>query len=161
MITCAFTGHRKVNREHRGMLGDLLFNAITHAYDLGCKRFIVGGAIGFDTEAARQVIRFRMTHPEVALVVFVPFIGQDDQWSEGQRDMYNYILASANEVVYVSENYDKDCMKRRNYAMAEACDLLIAYVSNPRSGSAQTVRMAEALGKEINNLYSELERNKN
>ena len=142
MITCAFTGHRKIGREHREILADTLFNAITHAYDLGCRRFIAGGALGFDTEAARQVIRFRLAHPDVSLIIFVPFIGQDEQWSERQRDLYNYILSSANEVRYISENYDKECMKRRNRAMAEECDLLIAYVGNSRSGSAQTMRMA-------------------
>lgn len=152
-MTCAFTGHRKIVTEHREVLPELLFDAITHAYDLGCRRFIAGGALGFDTEAARQVIRFRLTHPDVSLVIFVPHLGQADDWSERQRSLYDYILSSANEVRYVSESYDKDCMRRRNKAMAEECDILIAYVNNLRSGSGQTIRMAENLGKEIHNIY--------
>ncbi len=158
MYTCAFTGHRRIPDDHASRMCELISVGISHAYDLGCRRFIVGGAIGFDTLAAREVLRFRISHPDVSLLVFVPFIGQESQWSNRQKDAYNYILSSADEVKYISENYDANCMKRRNQAMVEECDLLIAYVDNPRSGSGQTLRMAEFLGKEIINLYHDLER---
>lgn len=156
MTTCAFTGHRRIEHCHRELLPSLLYSAISHAYDLGCRRFIAGGALGFDTEAAREVIRFRLSHPDVTLHLFLPCIDQDATWSDRQRSLYNYILNCANEVRYISDSYDKNCMKKRNFAMADECDLMIAYVSSPRSGSGQTVRMAEMLGKEIHNLYPEL-----
>ena len=89
----------------------------SHAYDLGCRKFIAGGALGFDTEAAREVIRFRISHPDVHLALYLPCIGQDISWSDRQRALYDYTLNCANEVRYVSENYDSDCMRRRNYAM--------------------------------------------
>ena len=157
MKTCAFTGHRQLNYAHLNRLPELLYSAISHAYDLGCRTFIAGGAIGFDTEAARQVIRFRLSHPDVSLMIYIPFIDQAQSWNESQRRAYNHILFSANEVKYISEAYDSDCMRRRNQAMADDCDLLIAYLSNSRSGAGQTVRMAERQGKEVRNLYTELE----
>ena len=153
-MVCAFTGHRKIPPEHRAKLTAALQSAISYAYDLGCRKFIAGGALGFDTEAAREVIRFRLSHPDVRLVLFLPCIGQDESWSERQRALYNYTLGCANEVRYISESYTPDCMRRRNYAMAEECDIMIAYVSSPRSGSGQTVRRASELGREIYNLYS-------
>ena len=58
----------------------------------------------------------------------------------------------------MSEEYDKGCMKRRNQAMAEECDILLAYVGYERSGAAQTLRIATTLGKEIYNLYYHLEK---
>jgi uncharacterized phage-like protein YoqJ len=153
VVVCAFTGHRKIAPEHREKLTSVLQNAIAHAYDLGCREFVAGGALGFDTEAAREVIRFRLTHPDVSLILFLPCIEQDASWSDRQRSLYNYTLNCANEVRYISESYDPDCMRRRNYAMAEGCDIMIAYVNSPRSGSAQTVRRARELGREIYNLY--------
>ena len=120
-MVCAFTGHRKIPPEHRQGLTELLQSAIAHAYDLGCRKFIAGGALGFDTEAAREVIRFRISHPDVHLALYLPCIGQDISWSDRQRALYDYTLNCANEVRYVSENYDPDCMRRRNYAMAEEC----------------------------------------
>lgn len=159
MTTCAFTGHRRIKDSHKKHLSSLLFRAINYAYERGCRKFITGGAIGFDTEAAREVLRFRISHPDVSLILFLPCLDQDASWSERQRDAYEYILSSANEVRYVSEVYDKGCMKRRNQAMADECDIMIAYVARDYSGSAQTMRMATALGREVYNLYGELERN--
>lgn len=157
-MTCAFTGHRNIKLEHRARMPELLFRAIKYAYEQGCRKFITGGALGFDTEAARQVLRFRIDHPDVALILFLPCLDQDATWSAGQRDFYDYILSSANEVRYLSESYDKSCMKRRNQAMAEECDVMIAYVGRDRSGSSQTLRMAKEFGKEAYNLYYELEK---
>ena len=88
-MVCAFTGHRKIAPEHRGKIGFALQNAISHAYDLGCREFVAGGALGFDTEAAREVIRFRINHPDVSLVLFLPCIEQDATWSDRQRNLYN------------------------------------------------------------------------
>ena len=158
MTTCAFTGHRNIKYEHRSALPGLLSRAINYAYEQGCRRFITGGALGFDTEAAREVIRFRITHPDVSLILFLPCLDQDAAWTERQRSLYDYILSSADQVRYVSEIYDKSCMKRRNQAMAEECDILLAYVGHDRSGAAQTLRIATTLGKETYNLYYHLEK---
>lgn len=157
-MTCAFTGHRNIKFEHRAGMPGLLLRAINYAYEQGCRQFITGGALGFDTEAARQVLKFRIEHPDVTLVLFLPCLDQDAAWSAGQRDSYDYILSSANEVRYVSESYDRSCMKRRNQAMAEECDLMIGYVGRDRSGASQTMRIAKELGKETYNLYNELEK---
>ena len=157
-MTCAFTGHRNIKYGHKAALPDLLSRAIGYAYDQGCRRFITGGAIGFDTEAARQVIRFRLSHPDVTLVLFLPCLDQDAAWSAGQRSSYDYILSAADEVKYVSESYDRSCMRRRNQAMAEECDIMIAYVGRDRSGASQTLRIARELGREAYNLYPQLER---
>ena len=157
-LICAFTGHRNIKYEHRAGMSGILLRAINFAYNKGCRSFITGGALGFDTEAAREVIRFRLSHPDVSLILFLPCLDQDAAWSARQRDSYDYILASADEVKYISETYDKSCMKRRNQAMAEQCDIMIGYVGHSRSGSSQTFRIATTLGKETYNLYPELEK---
>lgn len=161
MITCAFTGHRQIKQEHKKQLPDLLSRAITYAYSQGCRKFIAGGAVGFDTEAARAVLRFRIDHPDVSLVLYLPCLNQDEKWNERQRDAYTFTLSVADEVVYVSEEYSKSCMKRRNQAMADACDMMIAYVGHGRSGSLQTLRLAASQDKPCYNLYFELEKGAN
>ena len=158
MNTCAFTGHRNIKESHKNFLPDLLARAIGYAYVKGCRRFITGGALGFDTFAAREVIRFRISHPDVSLILFIPCLDQDAGWSARQKDFYEYVLSNADEVKFISENYDKTCMKRRNQAMAEECDIMIAYVNRDYSGAAQTMRMATNLGKETYNLYPNLDK---
>jgi uncharacterized phage-like protein YoqJ len=108
-MTCAFTGHRNIDYDHRAGLSGLLQRAIGYAYERGCRRFITGGALGFDTEAAREVIRFRMSHPDVSLIIFIPCLDQDAAWTVRQQDFYDYMLSAADEVKYISEKYNKNC----------------------------------------------------
>ena len=157
---CSFTGHRLIKKEHSSRLLPLVDRAIEYAYSEGCRTFLSGGAVGFDTVAARGVIRFRLSHPDARLILLLPCVNQDEKWSEEQRDAYEYILASADEVEYISDEYTDSCMKERNFKLAGKADILIAYVGHNRSGSAQTARMADKMGKTVYNLYKALEDNK-
>ena len=154
MKTCSFTGHRIIPTAHMKKLTDLLDRAIEYAYANGCRSFYTGGAIGFDTMAAKALLRFRIKHNDVKIIIAVPCQDQAERWSFSDRDMYEYILANADEVVFCSDEYTKDCMKKRNEFLATVCDVLIAYSGRASSGSAQTVRMAKALGKEVYNLFA-------
>ncbi len=154
---CSFTGHRLIKSEHLNKLPELLSRAIAFAYGEGCRNFYCGGAIGFDTFAAREVLRFRISHPDVRLVLILPCLSQAEKWSAAQKAAYEYILSAADETVYVSEEYTDSCMRDRNMRLVEAADILVAYVSNRRSGSAQTARMAAQAGKKVYNLYPALE----
>jgi predicted Rossmann fold nucleotide-binding protein DprA/Smf involved in DNA uptake len=48
-------------------------------------------------------------------------------------------------------------MRERNKMLAERADLVISYVGRARSGSAQTAKMAQRLGKTVYNLYPTLD----
>ena len=151
---CAFTGHRQIRSDLTERLRSLIYRAINYAYGQGCRDFICGGAVGFDTLAAREVLRFRFTHSDVRLVLYLPCQNQNEYWSDRSTDAYEHILSSANEIVYTAESYTPDCMKLRNEAMAAAADILIAYAGRYSSGAAQTVRLAEKAGKQVYNLYA-------
>lgn len=155
---CSFTGHRKIEVRHKKEIYPLIERAVDYAYREGCRRFYTGGAIGFDTLSARAVINFRISHPDVSLILVLPCIDQDKAWSAEERDAYGFVLSVANEIVYVSDEYYVGCMKDRNEKLAELGDLLIAYLGNAKSGAGQTVRMAQKLGKRVYNLYPALER---
>ena len=154
---CSFTGHRNIQQQHTQHIIDLVRRAIEYAYNEGCRTFYCGGALGFDTLAAREVIRFRINHHDVRLVLCLPCIDQDAMWSSEQKDSYGYIVRSSDEVLYASDAYTNGCMRKRNAMLAERCDLLIAYVGRSNSGSAQTVNMAKKLGKAVYNLYPTLD----
>ena len=157
MKVCSFTGHRQIKSTHLPKISDLVARAIEYAYFKGCRKFISGGALGFDTVAAREIIKFRMSHSDVSFVLFLPCLNQDQKWSDRQRSLYEYLLSEADETVYVSEEYSDSCMKERNFRLASEADMLIAYVSRTNSGAAQTVRMARERGIEIYNLFSSLD----
>lgn len=153
MTTCSFTGHRNIERAHIDTLPGLIRRGIEYVYKLGVRRFCVGGAIGFDTMAAQEVISFKMTHHDVELVLVLPCFDQADNWNIIEREMYDFILSRADLVEYTSEHYYKGCMRIRNKRLVELSDVVIAYSNRSSSGAGQTVRMAEAAGKTVYNLY--------
>jgi uncharacterized phage-like protein YoqJ len=153
MESCSFTGHRVIADELVAPLEALLLRAINYVYGEGCRTFYCGGALGFDTMAAKLLIGKRLHFPDIRLIIVAPCIDQADKWSVKDRDIYEYILANADEVIYVEEEYTKSCMKKRNARLASLCDVMIAYSGRTNSGSAQTVRMAEELGKRVYNLF--------
>ena len=156
MQFCAFTGHRRIEERHKGKIENLLARAIAFAYESGCRVFLTGGALGFDTLAAKEIIRFRLSHPDVRLHLILPCRNQSDSWAASSVSTYEYTLSNADEIEYVSDDYDDRCMKERNRRLSERCDMMIAYVSRPYSGAAQTVRMAANAGKTVYNLYPSL-----
>ena len=136
----------------------MLSRAITYAYERGCRTFYTGGALGFDTAAAKEIIRFRMTHTDVRLILVLPCVNQDEKWNSYERAAYEYTLSLADSVEYVTDEYYDGCMRDRNMRLAELCDILIAYVGKEMGGSAQTVRFAKKLGREVYNIYPALAR---
>ncbi len=153
---CSFTGHRRIEAGHAERLYDLLARAIDYAYGLGCRDFFVGGALGFDTAAAKEIIRFRLSHRDCRLCLLLPCRNQSAMWRREDVDIYEYILSEADCVTYVSDTYTDGCMQKRNRMLAEAADIVIAYLGRERSGAGQTVRIAKSLGREVYNLYPTL-----
>ena len=155
-LACAFTGHRKIESAHREKIDELVMRGIAYAYDKGCRRFYAGGALGFDTVAAKQVLLFKITHPDAELHLIIPCKNQDEKWSDMQRKMYEYILSRADGIEILSDSYTPDCMRRRNARLVSLADMIIAYSGRTNSGAAQTVRMAECEGKTVYNLFPTL-----
>ena len=152
----AFTGHRNILPEHRDELTALLARAIEYLYSNGCRRFFSGGALGFDTLAAKQVIQFKLSHPDCELHLILPCRNQTDRWEQRDVDMYEFILSEAKTVRYISDNYTDGCMKERNRMLVDLSDCLVAYFYREASGAGQTVRMARGAGKTVYNLISGL-----
>ena len=153
---CSFTGHRRIEPRHRG-LTELLDKAIAYAYSQDCRDFYIGGALGFDTFAARRTLAFRTFHPDVMVHLILPCKNQTEGWSESDRVIYDVILEAADTVEYIAETYYDGCMKKRNQRLVELCDIMIAYMGRARSGAGQTVRLAKEAGKTVYNLYPRLE----
>ena len=130
--------------------------SIEYAYSRGCRDFYTGGALGFDTVAARQVILFKISHPDVRLILLIPYKDQEAAWKESDIDAYNYILSQADVSEILSDTYTDDCMKVRNYKMIDNSTYVIAYYDGTvRSGTGQTFRYAQKCGLGIINICKE------
>ena len=150
------TGHRdkKVNPIDLETLVILLSECI----NLGVLDFYSGGARGWDTYFAYFVIILRdddYFNVKLHLVLPCPPEEQTADWDPKDIEMYEYILEAADSVEIVSPHYDKNCMKKRNERLVELGEICLCYYNEKRrrSGTGQTVRMAEKKGKGIVNFY--------
>ena len=155
---CAFTGHRPKKypwgydeTDARCVtLKQMLAKQIAKLVDAGYTDFLSGMAEGADTWAALAVLALRKEHPTLRLHCVLPCEGQADRWSASARELYFSILEQADSVVYVSREYSKDCMLKRNrYLVDHVSCLLAVYNGERRGGTAMTVRYAQKMGLEI------------
>ena len=121
----------------------------------GYRYFGAGGALGFDTMAAQTVLLLQHEFPQVKLILVLPCLSQADRWAEGDRKVYEDIKQRANKVVYVSQEYTKDCMFRRNRHLVDYSSACICYLNRQTGGTAYTVGYAMEKGLWIENIAHE------
>ena len=148
--TVCFTGHRHVGRD---IDGDKLRNTVLELIKSGYDTFICGGALGFDTLAARLVLAFRRFYPDIKLHLYLPCNNQDARWSAADRAAYKEILENADSVYMTPVPYYDGCMRERNYKMVDSSSACVCYLSGDmKSGTAQTVRYARKMGLSVINV---------
>lgn len=152
MKTCCFTGHRKlsVNIAEKVVLN--LEREVEKLITAGVTDFISGGALGFDQIAASLIIAKKEMDKKIRLIFALPCKTQADLWNEKQQQFYNELLLEADEIIYVSEEYNEFCMKKRNNFMVEHSAYCICALLNEKSGTAQTVRYARKKGLQVINV---------
>ena len=150
--TVCFTGHRTIPDSELPELGKITDHAVAEAWSAGYRVFICGGARGFDTMAAQAVLRFRIAHPEIRLVIAVPCLSQSDKWPAADRDIYHHVLEQADFVEVLSGTYYTGCMQYRNRFMVDHSSLCLCYLTRFEGGTWSTVRYALHQGVALKNL---------
>ncbi len=149
--TCCFTGHRMIAREQKAEVEKRLLSAIAHLCQKGVTDFVAGGALGFDTMAAKAVLSLREQY-NLRLRLFLPCKDQYRGWRAQDVLIYHEILEEADEVVWTGEVYTRGCMHVRNRRMVEESGFCICYLTEPKGGTAYTVKYAKDQNLEIINL---------
>lgn len=155
MKTCFFTGHRSVKLTPE--LSKRLIDTLEMLIESGVTDFYAGGAIGWDTICAECVLALRKRFPQIKLHLVLPCPPeiQTAAWSSESKARYYGILNAADSAEQVSTAFTNDCMKKRNARLAELGDICICYFDEkrPRSGTGQTVRMAQKNNAGIIDLF--------
>lgn len=150
--TYCFTGHRHLTWIEKIKLKSKLKYTIKSLIFMGYKYFGVGGAIGFDTLAEKTIIKLRKRYPHIRLILVIPFSSQAEQWSEKDKKTYVKIKTNADKIVYISEQYTKDCYQQRNRHLVDYSSLCVCYLKKARSGTQSTVNYARRKGLKVINL---------
>jgi uncharacterized phage-like protein YoqJ len=153
MECCSFTGHRVIESEKASALEKLIDRAVEYAYGKGCRKFLCGGALGFDTMAALKVLELKARYPQIKLHLYLPCRDQDKFWNADEKELYRVILQHADDVLYTTEHYTDGCMLKRNREMIDGCGICIAYYQHQGAGgTGYSYRYALRTGVTVINL---------
>ena len=142
IVSCCFTGHRRVPEEEKLALLIELDETLRSLIAKGVSEFYCGGARGFDTLAGESVLSLKKTYPFLKLHLLLPCKDQARFWSPDEQQAYARLLAAADSVHCLFEEYDKNCMRARNQALVEAAHICVCYLKKESGGTAFTVALA-------------------
>ena len=146
--TCAVTGHRVLYKDFdRSKLKDIFLKTV----EIGFDTYLIGMALGFDTECFNILEEIRKEKP-IKIIACIPCLKQDYRFTLEQKKEYERMLNSADEKFYLGQDYTKDCMIKRNKFMVDNASLLVAYLKRDFGGSYTTVKYAEKQNVQIINI---------
>ena len=137
--TCAFSGHRILKEDYNKAELDRVIKKLIEG---GYNTFLVGMALGFDTECFKLLEIYRKEYP-IKIIACIPCETQANKFTEKQKEQYENMLSSADEKIYVSKEYTKTCMFKRNMFMVDSASVLVAYLNSDKGGTFQTVNYAK------------------
>ena len=147
--TACFTGHREIPADQQSRILQNTAQIVRELYARGYRTFCTGGALGFDTIAARVVLALKKTHPDIRLHLVLPCKNQTARWLSADRLVYEVIKKEADEITYVSEEYTRYCMHERNRCLVDLSSVCICYLTKPTGGTTYTVNYAEQQGLQV------------
>ncbi len=154
MLRVSFTGYRPEKLPFSGeddplcvQLKERLTAQTKKLIDDGAEEFLTGMALGVDTWAAEAVLSLRETYPRIRLIALIPCSDQASRWRPEQQERYRDIIFQCDQTVTLSAQYTKTCMRDRNRALVDMCDVLVAVYDGKRGGTMQTVNYAKKTGK--------------
>lgn len=156
MFRISFTGHRPdklpyASEKDPSCIGlkKRLEETVRELIADGADMFYSGMALGVDMWAAELVLKLKEEFPYITLTAVIPCPEQADKWGEALQSRYNGILARCDKIITTSPHYENGCMQKRNRALVDLCDILVAVFDGSRGGTMQTVKYAKDKRKNI------------
>ena len=133
--SCFFIGHRDAPE---AIYPQLLAEVEHHIAELGVSEFIVGHYGGFDRLAAKAVIAAKERHPNISLLLLLPYHPAEQSIE---------IPAGFDNTYYppeVEQVPRRLAIIRANRYVVDRVDYLIAYAWHPASNARELVKYAAA-----------------
>ncbi len=154
MKSCFFIGHREANERLLPRL-ELTVESLIQEEDV--RYFYVGGYGGFDGIAATAVKRAKKKHPDVSLMLVLPY-------HPAERPIEK---PPGYDGTYYPEGLERTprpfAIVKANKIMVDTCDWLVCYVRHGASNSRNILEYAQRREQKglikIRNIYEEMDAN--
>lgn len=141
---------------------------LENLYQSGIRRFISGGAQGFDSIAFSAVQILKRSHPDVENVIYIPFNHQDSRWAETglfSKQAYHKMLGLADNVIVCDATFQaatepfgkvaRKLMERNECMVNDSCVVIGQYPNDSwtlpttKGGTANCLRYASDMGRQL------------
>lgn len=152
--TCCFTGHRDLPVNKIQEIAEQTAIQIRRLIvDKGVCFFGAGGAIGYDTLAAKVLFHIRENEfPYIKVILVYPFEGYTGRWTAEQKAEYQRLLPLYDKRVCVRAPAGREGYLARDRHLVNESAYCIAYCTRNYGGTAYTVRYAQQHGVEVRNI---------
>lgn len=152
--TCCFSGYRPEKLSWRGDETDPrcirlkadIDAAVESAYRAGTRHFICGMARGCDMYFCESVLALRLEHHDVTLEAAAPYARQSSGWTAADRARYDRLMSDCDVRTFVSTEYRRGGMAKRNRYMVKRASLIIAVYDGKPGGTRYTYAYAQKHG---------------
>ena len=146
IMACSVTGHRMIPGAQIGRVRRELRREVEAAAADGYTVFISGFASGADLEFAAIIVEMKKENPALLLEAALPYRGR----LITREPLFQALIGECDHVHWLSIFYAPGCYLARNRYLVERAGRVIAvYDGRGRSGTAQTIRIAQKLGREL------------
>ena len=150
--TCCFSGHTNLPTKKIRQIILRLNKEVDILIQNGVNNFVSGGVPGFDHIASSLVITKKEQGKDVRLIFALPYHNYEKNWADKQKQLFYGLLSEADEIRYVSDNYEDGCIKKRNRYLVENSAYCICALTKKLSETALTVEYAKKQGLQIINV---------
>ncbi len=143
--TCAVTGHRLLKEDFDK---NLLRKVFEYLIENGKDTFLIGMAVGFDTECFKLLEELRKSN-NIKIIACIPCPTQSLKFSNIQKKEYERMCLASDQKIILSKEYTPYCMQKRNMFMVDNCSVIVCYLREKRGGTANTINYAKKQGTRI------------
>lgn len=143
------------NKKHPGItfIKKALENRLIPLIENGLEWMIISGQLGVEIWAAEVFIELRLEYPDLKLAVITPFLEQENNWNEENKELYEFILCEADFVDSITKRpYEGPWQFReKNQFLLRNSDGLLIVFDDEKEGSPKYIWQDARKKAEISN----------
>ncbi|MFD3446065.1 DUF1273 domain-containing protein [Microbacteriaceae bacterium 4G12] len=144
MKILAITGYKPFelgvfSQDHPGIdyIKKIIKRRLLSFLEEGLEWVIISGQLGVELWSADVVYELQIDYPHLKLAVFTPFLEQEENWNEANKEYYEYIVSGADHMDSITKRkYESpEQFRLKNRFFVEKSDALLAVYDSEKPGS--------------------------
>ncbi|MBD8070183.1 DUF1273 domain-containing protein [Bacillus sp. PS06] len=116
-------------------------NQLISMLDEGLEWVIISGQLGVELWAAEVVFDLQLEYPHLQLAVITPFLEQEENWNETNKELYEFIVSQADYTNSITNKKYENPMQFRlkNRFFIDKSDALLIVYDEENEGSPKYI----------------------